>query len=84
MTLFSKVIQLLKKRKAPDIMVIGGGIIPRDDMKKLEKKGVKKLFGPGTPASEIIMWIQDNVGKKKKKTMKKRSARKVKKRKKTR
>lgn len=65
MTLFPKVLMLLKKRKAADVVVIGGGIIPRDDIKKLEKKGVKKLFGPGTPTTEIVEWIQHNVAAKK-------------------
>ncbi|UCC12050.1 MAG: cobalamin B12-binding domain-containing protein [candidate division WOR-3 bacterium] len=64
MTLFPKVLNLLKKRHASDIVVIGGGIIPQADMKKLEKKGVKKLFGPGTPTSEIITWIQEATVKK--------------------
>lgn len=63
MTLFPKVLTLLKKRKAEDIVVIGGGIIPRDDIKKLEKKGIKKLFGPGTPTTEIVEWIQKNVAR---------------------
>jgi methylmalonyl-CoA mutase C-terminal domain/subunit len=66
MTLFPKVLDLLKKRKAADIMVIGGGIIPADDMKKLEKRGVQKLFGPGTPTSEIVDWIEDTLPRKKK------------------
>ena len=63
MTIFPKVLKLLKEKKA-DIPVIGGGIIPQDDMKKLEKMGVKRLFGPGTPTSEISEWIKNNVGKK--------------------
>ena len=58
MTLFPKVLELLKRRKAADIMVIGGGIIPADDMKRLEKRGVQKLFGPGTSTSEIVDWIK--------------------------
>jgi methylmalonyl-CoA mutase C-terminal domain/subunit len=61
MTIFPKVLNLLKKKGAEDIIVTGGGIIPREDMKKLEKKGVKKLFGPGTPTTEIVQWIRDNV-----------------------
>jgi methylmalonyl-CoA mutase C-terminal domain/subunit len=64
MTLFPKVLTLLKKQKAGDIIVIGGGIIPQDDMKKLEKHGVKKLFGPGTPTTEIVAWIEKNVAAK--------------------
>jgi len=64
MTLLPKVLNLLKKRHAHDIIVIGGGIIPLADMKKLEKKGIKKLFGPGTPTSEIVVWIQENTASK--------------------
>jgi methylmalonyl-CoA mutase C-terminal domain/subunit len=64
MTLLPKVLNLLKKRHARDIIVIGGGIIPQADMKKLEKKGIKKLFGPGTPTSEIVAWIQENTAEK--------------------
>lgn len=62
MTIFPRVMHLLTQKHARDIMVIGGGIIPQHDMKKLENKGVQKLFGPGTPTTEIIAWIHDNVG----------------------
>jgi len=61
MTIFPRVISLLRQKRSRDIMVIGGGIIPQHDMKKLEKKGVKKLFGPGTPTTEIIDWIHHNI-----------------------
>lgn len=63
MTIFPKVMKLLKEKKA-NIPVIGGGIIPLEDIKKLEKAGVKKLFGPGTPTSEIVDWIKHNIGEK--------------------
>ncbi len=73
MTIFPKVINLLKARRAHDITVIGGGIIPNEDMKKLERIGVKKLFGPGTPTSEISNWIKEYVkGEVKSKPKKKR------------
>ncbi|NOR17464.1 methylmalonyl-CoA mutase [candidate division WOR-3 bacterium] len=68
MTIFPKVINLLKKKGAKDIIVTGGGIIPEEDMKKLEKKGVKKMFGPGTPTTEIVDWINENIKAKAKKT----------------
>lgn len=68
MTLLPKVLNLLMKRHARDIIVIGGGIIPQADMKKLEKKGIKKLFGPGTPTSEIVAWIQENTASKRSST----------------
>ncbi|MGB3480406.1 MAG: cobalamin B12-binding domain-containing protein [bacterium] len=73
MTIFAKVLNLLKKKGAEDIIVTGGGIIPREDMKKLEKKGVKKLFGPGTPTTEIVQWIRDNVRAKSRKTKPRKS-----------
>lgn len=63
MTILPRVLQLLKTRKAGDMIVIGGGIIPAEDAKKLEKMGVRRLFGPGTPTSEIVEWIRSNAGK---------------------
>jgi methylmalonyl-CoA mutase C-terminal domain/subunit len=78
MTLFPKVLDLLKKRKASDIVVIGGGIIPSDDMKKLEKRGVRRLFGPGTSTGEIVEWIKDALPvRKKRKTIRKRTSKKT-------
>ena len=71
MTIFPRILTLLKARKATDILVIGGGIIPTDDMKKLQRMGVRKLFGPGTPTSEIVDWIKTNAGKSKKRPVKK-------------
>jgi methylmalonyl-CoA mutase C-terminal domain/subunit len=77
MTIFPKILKLLRAKKATDILVIGGGIIPADDMKKLQRIGVRMLFGPGTPTSEIVSWIKDNTGEPKKTTArKKRTARK--------
>ena len=83
MTIFPKVLNLLKKKGAKDIIVTGGGIIPEEDMKKLEKKGVKKMFGPGTPTTEIVDWINKNIKAKAKKT-KTKKIKKTKKAKKTR
>lgn len=62
MTIFPKILKLLKAKKSTDILVIGGGIIPTDDMKRLQRIGVRRLFGPGTPTSEIVDWIKANVG----------------------
>ena len=58
MTLFPRVRELLVKRGRGDILLIGGGIIPDDDIGRLEKQGVTKLFGPGTPTTEIIDYIR--------------------------
>ncbi len=57
MTLFPRVRQLLVEADRTDILLIGGGIIPEEDIEKLEGQGVAKLFGPGTPTKEIIEYI---------------------------
>ena len=63
-TVFPKIIALLKEKKMNDVLLTGGGIIPEDDMKKLNKAGVGKLFAPGTPTAEIAdyikQWVKEN------------------------
>ena len=59
MTVFPKVLQLLKEKGMNDVLLTGGGIIPEDDMKELNAMGVGKLFAPGTPTSEIANYIKD-------------------------
>lgn len=59
--LFKKVIEQLKKEKAGDIIVFGGGIIPDEDIAKLKKIGVKKIFTPGATTGEIVEWIKKNI-----------------------
>ena len=59
MTLFPRVRELLVTEGRSDILVTGGGIIPKDDADTLEKLGIGKLFGPGTPTSELIDYIKD-------------------------
>ena len=58
MTLFPRVLELMKERGAPDIKLIGGGIIPEDDIAELERAGVTKLFTPGTPTSDIVAFVE--------------------------
>ncbi|MBC8525376.1 MAG: cobalamin B12-binding domain-containing protein [Candidatus Cloacimonetes bacterium] len=58
MTIFPRIIKLLKEKGAEDIIVTGGGIIPEDDIEKLYKMGVKKIFTPGTPTGNIIEFIK--------------------------
>lgn len=77
LTLFPKILALLRKQHASDIIVIGGGIIPQDDVRKLEKKGVRRLFGPGTPTTEIIEWIRSNVHSRRGKKRKRKTRKKV-------
>ena len=53
----------MKKNKLQDVLLVGGGIIPKNDVSRLEKLGVGKLFGPGTPVQETIDYITDWVNK---------------------
>jgi methylmalonyl-CoA mutase C-terminal domain/subunit len=57
MTVFPKVMELMKEKGMDDVLLTGGGIIPDDDMKKLNAEGVGKLFAPGTPTTEISSYI---------------------------
>jgi len=63
MTLFPEVVRLLRKRKASDIVVAGGGIIPAEDVPKLKRAGMKGVFGPGTSLTEIVDFFQANAGR---------------------
>jgi methylmalonyl-CoA mutase C-terminal domain/subunit len=58
MTLFPRVRQLLEAQGRPDVLVTGGGIIPREDMDQLQAQGIGRLFGPGTPTSDLIDYIE--------------------------
>ena len=58
MTLFPAVMEALKARGASDVVVFGGGIVPKDDMPKLEQIGVAKIFTPGASTTEIVDWVE--------------------------
>ena len=59
MTLFPRVRKLLDAAGREDVLLTGGGIIPPEDMTALERQGAGKLFGPGTPTSDLIKYIQE-------------------------
>ena len=59
--LFPKVVDMLRDKGAEDIVVIGGGIIPKQDIDFLHQRGVQAIFTPGTPLEEIISWVKTNV-----------------------
>jgi len=61
MTLFPKVVELLKQKDAADIVLFGGGIIPEDDIPQLEAAGVARIFTPGTPTYDIVDWVKTSV-----------------------
>ena len=61
MTLFARIIELLKNEKASDIVIFGGGIIPDADIVELKKIGVAEIFTPGAPMEEIVTWLKSVV-----------------------
>jgi len=61
MTMFTRVMELLRENDAEDIRVFGGGIIPDADIVELERLGVAKIFTPGAPTAEIADWVRENV-----------------------
>ena len=62
MTLFARVIELLKEKGAEDVVVFGGGIVPEEDMPRLTEMGVAKIFTPGATTTEIVDWVTEHVG----------------------
>ena len=59
MTVFPRIIQVMKDKEMNDVLLTGGGIIPDDDMATLQQAGVGRLFAPGTPTQEIAAYIQN-------------------------
>lgn len=59
MTVFPKIIKLMKEKEMDDVLLTGGGIIPDDDMQTLNEMGVGKLFAPGAPTTDIAAYISD-------------------------
>lgn len=59
--LFPRVMELLREKDAEDMLVIGGGIIPDEDIPALKEAGISEVFGPGTTTKQIIQYIDDNV-----------------------
>jgi methylmalonyl-CoA mutase C-terminal domain/subunit len=59
--LFPRIIQLLREKKMDDVVLFGGGIIPEDDIPKLVKKGVDRVFTPGTPIQEIVDYVNERI-----------------------
>ena len=62
MTLFPRVVELLRERGASDVIVFGGGIIPREDIESLKAQGIAEIFTPGATTTEIVEWIRSHVG----------------------
>ncbi|HQM44043.1 MAG: cobalamin B12-binding domain-containing protein [Smithellaceae bacterium] len=60
---FPRVTELLREKGMADVLVVGGGIIPDEDIAGLKKAGIAAIFGPGTPTTEIVEFIRANVRK---------------------
>ena len=61
MTLFPRILELLKERGGDDIGVFGGGIIPQEDIDTLKKEGVKEIFTPGASTEDIVTWVRSHI-----------------------
>jgi len=61
MTLFLDVAKLMNTNDLTDVLLIGGGIIPQEDVPALKKAGIDEIFGPGTPVDDIVTYIKKNV-----------------------
>jgi methylmalonyl-CoA mutase C-terminal domain/subunit len=61
MTLFKDVTDILKEKGMDDVLVVGGGIIPEEDVPGLKEAGIEGVFGPGTSMEEIVTFIKENV-----------------------
>jgi len=61
MTLFPRVLELMREQGLDDVMLFGGGIIPDEDIPKLKEKGVAEVFTPGASTQDVIAYIRDNV-----------------------
>jgi len=59
--LFPRVLELLKEKKADDIKVFGGGVIPQEDIPGLKDRGIQAIFTPGKSTEDIIAWVMENI-----------------------
>ena len=63
MTLFPRVVSLLRERGAGEVLVFGGGIIPEDDIPKLAEAGIERIFTPGASTAEIVSWLDERLAR---------------------
>jgi methylmalonyl-CoA mutase C-terminal domain/subunit len=63
MTLFPKIMELMKQKGLDDVLVFAGGIIPQEDTPSLKQIGIKEIFGPGTPTETVVSFVKENVEK---------------------
>lgn len=58
---FPRVVQVMQEKGLNDVLVVGGGIIPLEDVDYLKKSGIAEIFGPGTPTNDIVEFIRENI-----------------------
>jgi len=63
MTLFPRIMELVREKGLDDVLVFAGGIIPEEDIPALKKIGIAEVFGPGTSTDELVRFIRENVRK---------------------
>ena len=63
MTLFPRIMELIKQKGLDDVIVFAGGIIPEEDVSSLKQLGIKETFGPGTPTETIVDFVKKSVEK---------------------
>ena len=63
MTLFPRIMELLRQKEISDVLVFAGGIIPEEDVPALKKLGIIEIFGPGTPTETIVNFVKEHVEK---------------------
>jgi methylmalonyl-CoA mutase C-terminal domain/subunit len=61
MYLFPRVVELLREKGMEDVFVVGGGIIPEDDISVLKESGIQEVFTPGSKLEDIVRWVRENV-----------------------
>lgn len=61
MTLCPRIMELVRKEKLDDVLVVVGGIVPEDDIASLKESGVKEVFGPGSSTEDIVKYVKENV-----------------------
>ena len=64
MTLFPRIINLMKEKGLDDVLVIAGGVIPEEDISKLKDMGIAEIFGPGTPTRVTVDYVRNNLKRK--------------------
>ena len=60
-TLFPRIVKLVKEKEMSDVLIIGGGVIPDEDIPGLKAGGIAEIFTPGTPTSAVIKFVKDHV-----------------------